>query len=365
MSRTILYYPTIEVPTSGLWIRRALLYWDHVAAIVPGGYGNFADENAIQRLTPEMRDLYERGIFRPLNPGLLFMDAGIESALLSDLDRELQRPRFALVGKRVTRQKKNNSRLDPAKVFLIYKDKTSARVFDKLNAVGLAAETGDPSMYSFDFFTGQIYMALLAKYLAAKQTHPTIPGTDIGFLLNRAHGKNVGANLEPILSATLSDTIPVPGPCISIQAILKFRKDHQAELLAFRTAVTDFEAQLSAVEEQTQIRDLTERFKERINREILNLEKALASSKMSMVLGSLQAFIKPTSPTLLGAAAVLAGKATSLATVPIWTVIAGASVAGAIEVGTHLFNKVQDRRNALAGTPFSYLFLARRKFGKW
>jgi hypothetical protein len=34
MSRPILYYPNIEVPASGPWIRRALLYWDDVAAIV-------------------------------------------------------------------------------------------------------------------------------------------------------------------------------------------------------------------------------------------------------------------------------------------------------------------------------------------
>lgn len=46
------------------------------------------------------------------------MDADIESALLSDLDRELQRPRFSLVGKRISRQKKNVPRLHPAKDFL-------------------------------------------------------------------------------------------------------------------------------------------------------------------------------------------------------------------------------------------------------
>ena len=41
MSRTVLYYPYIQVPTSGLWIRKALLYWDQVAAIVPRSYDGY------------------------------------------------------------------------------------------------------------------------------------------------------------------------------------------------------------------------------------------------------------------------------------------------------------------------------------
>lgn len=204
-------------------------------------------------------------------------------------------------------------------------------------------------------------MALLAKHMAAAQTNPTIPGTDMEGLSDRTFGKNTSGNLEPVLSARLADMIPIPSPSIPLSVILKFRKKHKSELLAFRAVLDSFEAKLTQVHDDAEAKHETEKFKEQITREIIELSKALKANRIATYFGSLQAFIKPNMPAIVGGAAVAAGVATTVAAAPIAVVIAGAGGAGLIEVGMHWFGKVQERRKALKDTPFAYLFLARKK----
>ena len=61
MSRTILYYPEIQIPTSGTWIRKALLYWDKIGAIVPRSYDDQMDAKMLERYSPEIEHLYKLG----------------------------------------------------------------------------------------------------------------------------------------------------------------------------------------------------------------------------------------------------------------------------------------------------------------
>src|SRR5215203_164727 len=66
--RSILYYPTITVP-NGVWLRRALLYWDRVASIVPQeNYESFTRD----AYTSEIEFLSSEGAFREVYPEALF-----------------------------------------------------------------------------------------------------------------------------------------------------------------------------------------------------------------------------------------------------------------------------------------------------
>src|SRR5215470_15555407 len=101
--RTILYYPTIAIPTAGSWIRSALLYWDNIASIVPRSYDDMQDENAVARYEPEIQMLYEEGVFSPVNPDLLVREhysqarkfEGEVLARARRLKRKLGRSKFA------------------------------------------------------------------------------------------------------------------------------------------------------------------------------------------------------------------------------------------------------------------------------
>ena len=65
MNRTILYYPTIDVPRKD-WLRHALLYWDQVSSIVPD------DRKIRNRLSGHIDYLIGEGEFRPIKPEDLF-----------------------------------------------------------------------------------------------------------------------------------------------------------------------------------------------------------------------------------------------------------------------------------------------------
>jgi hypothetical protein len=351
MSRTILYYPNIEIPTTGPWIRRALLYWDHLAAIVPRSYDDYMNAQGAKWFRPELQDLYEQKIFRPINPGNLFMNAATANPFMRDWE--------ATIRDHGRRFRQSNA---PECCIPIYRDKTSQVIFQDLESRGLAADAGNPLLYFFEPSTASIYMALLAKHMAAAQTHPTIPATDMEALSDRAFGKNAAGNLEPVLSARLADVIPIPSHSTPLKVILKFRKKHKSELLAFRAALDSFEAKLTQAHDDAEAKHETEKFKENVTREIIELSKALKSNSIATYFGSLQAFIKPNMPAIVGGAAVAAGVATTVAAAPIAVVLAGAGGAGLIEVGMHWFGKVQERRKALKDTPFAYVFLARKRF---
>jgi hypothetical protein len=63
--RSILYYPTINVP-SGSWFKQSLLYWDQVSSIVPAD----RDGNEKLELNSDITYLLQEHEFKPVFPKL-------------------------------------------------------------------------------------------------------------------------------------------------------------------------------------------------------------------------------------------------------------------------------------------------------
>lgn len=356
MSRTILYYPEIQIPTSGTWIRKSLLYWDKLGAIVPQSYDNQMDAQMLKRYTPEIECLYKEGIFKPFNPETLMRRPESREALRDELKQSLYPSKL-----RKTQTLVPVRRCDVA----IYRDKVACGVFRELEERGLAIRSDDnDDIYLFENRTANVYMSLLAKHLALNAPEPTVPSSDSAAEFDMMFGsdeKRAAENL--IISPQFSDLIPTPNPDVSLRAIMMFKKKYQAELIAFQTAMESFEQGVANCENAKQLRSLIQSQKDQIKKQTIDLSKALKANTIGFWLGSLQSFIKPTSPTLWGAALVVAGKAASLATIPVNWVAGGAAIAGSIEVGMHWFNKVQERNAAIRNSPFAYLLLANRKLG--
>ena len=74
MPRTILYYPTINIPDES-WLKKTILYWDNVSSIVP-------DEDYYRRdivnMNEDMRYLIDNGIYRPTFPSELFTSSNFD-----------------------------------------------------------------------------------------------------------------------------------------------------------------------------------------------------------------------------------------------------------------------------------------------
>ena len=104
IKRSILYYPTISIPTDR-WLRQALLYWDEVGSIVPK---NWDDANLIS-LGTDIDFLTNEGEFRPVDPQkLIKRDDGWEK--LQDLESELKSIIESRMFKNILQQRPNRGR---------------------------------------------------------------------------------------------------------------------------------------------------------------------------------------------------------------------------------------------------------------
>ncbi len=168
MSRTILYYPNIQIPTSGTWIRRALLYWDKLGAIVPQSYDDSMDKKALARYSPEIQRLYKEGIFKPFEPSSIFRDRKAFRRFDTELRAAIKLGSFWLG---------NPSELTAACNVPIYRDKLTHSMFHELARLGLAKKSTSGLLYLFERQTARVYMALLAKHIADSSNEPTIVGT--------------------------------------------------------------------------------------------------------------------------------------------------------------------------------------------
>lgn len=354
MSRTILYYPDIAIPTSGPWIRSALLYWDKLAAIVPRSYDDLQDEQAVQRYSDEIQCLYRDDIFRPINPDVL-------------MEKVAERKKFeAEVVAHLTKLTKHPSYKKTALKVPVFKQKLSNQLFNKLDRAGMAEERHktreDSYCYYFHPKAAEIYMALLADYLAKEDSELTIPGSDQEIAFDLTFNRSSGVAKDLCVAAKLFDILPCPTEDVALRKILNFRKKHHAEILAFRAVMDSFEVGLVSAEDERAMNAFVIRSKEQIERECLNLGRALKGSLITTFLGSIQSFLKAPSVYLVAGTSVLLGQASEIAKVPIKYGLAGALATGAIEVTVQHLKQRRERKDNLRKEPFAYLFLTKKKF---
>ncbi|MEK6408334.1 MAG: DUF6236 family protein [Acidobacteriota bacterium] len=356
MNRTILYYPDIHVPTSGPWIRSALLYWDKLAAIVPRSYDDMQDEKAMQRYSDEIQSLYSDGIFRPINPDVLMGNAPERERFEAEVVSQLPK-----LSKR--RSTKKTELSTP-----VFKQKLSQHLFENLKLAGVAEERKktrqDSYCYYFDATAAEIYMALLADYLARNDSEVTIPATDQNRAFDLTFKQSSGTVKDLTVAAKLFDILPCPTEDVSLGKILKFRKKYRSELLAFRAAMSGFEKGLIDAPDQRAMKAFVIQSKEQIEGTCLDLESALKGSGVTTFLGAIQAFLKAPSVYLVSGATVLLGQATEITKVPVRYGVASAVVTGLVEVSVQHLTQRRERKGKLRNEPFAYLFLAKKRLGR-
>lgn len=353
MSRTILYYPNINVPTSGPWIRSALLYWDKLAAIVPRSYDDMQDEEALQRYSDDIQCLYRDEIFRPVNPDSLMQKAAGRKRFESEVNAHI---------KALTKDPfYKNAPLDVP----VFKQKLSGILFEKLKRAGVAEERNktrkDHYCYYFHPKAADIYMALLADYLAKEDSELTIPGSDQKIAFDQTFNHSSGAAKDLCVAAKLFDILPCPTEDTTLRKILDFRKKHRSEILGFRDVMDSFETGLTSAEDERAINAFVIRSKEKIEKECLNLESALKGVGIITFLGSIQSFFKAPSVYLVAGTSVLLGQASEVAKVPIKYGLGSAVATGLIDVSIQYLKQRRENKANLLAKPFAYLFLAKKE----
>src|SRR5260370_32980405 len=87
MSRTLLYYPTFELP-SDQWLKDSLLYWDQVGSIVPERFARSV-------VTRDLRYLSEEGIYRRFDPTTALKNYAASLELAEEFKQRLDSRDFA------------------------------------------------------------------------------------------------------------------------------------------------------------------------------------------------------------------------------------------------------------------------------
>lgn len=346
--RTILYYPTISVPT-GTWLRQALLYWDEIGSIVPQRW----DDSAFIPYTPDIEYLRAEGEFRPFRPETLIRQPkGWE--YLQAFEKELQST-VTSVGFQRLLGPKHKWQL----VSHIHHDKVSHELFDFLAREGLATvDRENPGWYLFEGKTALLYMSVLAKYLADIDIQATVPGTDrreYEKLIYDAPSRGRGF---ACLDTRFRNALPIPRDDVPLSEILEFKRRRRAELLNFRQQIGHFQKQLSQVENRREVKQIVTSFGESIEKGLNALSTLLSDAKIETTAGSLKTIINAKSPTLWGTLGVIVNQATKVMELPIQWTLPGLGVLGLIEVGYYLIDKRNERRATLRNSPFAYLYHA-------
>jgi hypothetical protein len=344
--KTILYYPTITIPT-GAWLRQALLYWDEIGSIVPHDQGR----NLVSYST-DVEWLKNERVFRPFSPQIGRGGGTVVNEFKSELFEAVGSADFRKVLPTLTK------RTFSARV---HKDKVSDEVFELLKGKHLAQEKRDDShWYHFENAVALLYMAKLAKYLAAEDEQPTVIGTDLREYERLNFGTGVLKNGVISLTAGFLNVLPVPREDVSLGDILDFKRRRHDHLLHFRQMLDDFETKLAACKSNVETKNAVAAFSTKLQASLADLETVLKDAKIATFWGSMESLIKINSPAWLPPALVGLGRVASIAVVPVSWAIGGAAVAGTIVVGKYLIDKRNERRAVMRQSQLSYFFEAKR-----
>jgi len=359
MSRTILYYPNISIPT-GSWLRNALLYWDKVSSIIPQSYNG----ELLKELSPDITFLRSEGYFRPIAPeDLIFKQDNWQ--IFEEFQREfrekVQSSDFARF--KAERNFSNNhlSKIAPFPLLEIHANKTTNELFYFLEELGLATiDRKNPGWLLFETTTALLYMALLAKYLADIDSASTSIGTDLS--VYESFNFKGGDKNESFLSLNIefNNLLPTPNPSVSIRKIIDFKVRRADNLINFRKLLLNFQTRLATAESVPEIKDLTNEFRETVIVGVRDLKAAMTDSNIEFVLKSTKSLIDIKEPTLYAAIGTYLAERNSLIHAPIVSEVLGVATMAALQVGTSYIESRNKQRAEIRNSPFSYVYYAQK-----
>jgi hypothetical protein len=345
--RTILYYPTIEVP-NGVWLRRALLYWDRVASIVPQeDYSTYRRET----YTADVDFLSSEGVFKEVAPEYLLDRYDVASQFVEEFESAVTSEGFQrLLPSHRTRRfrgRLHHSKINVQTMEFLAREKLTqppdnSRVVDYGPWVPIEENTA------------LLYMSLLAKYLTYVDTDTAVTGTDREEYMRLSYAPLPGEGRVACLDVRFNNILPVPREDVPLDKILRFKQDREAELIGFRQLMDDFYRQLSKAPDEAAAKLVLTQFREQIQKGISDLTDQLKDARIATIGGSLTTLSRPLAEGLMES--ILTG---GILSVPL---LVGRAIGGLIELVPNLIGARKEQRTELRQSPFAYLYHAERTF---
>jgi hypothetical protein len=342
------------VCTDQQWIRQALLYWDEIGSIVPEQVWN--ELQRYQYKDAEINPLNDLDLYRPFFPEDLRRKGG----------SKLQDQFYTEFFQRLDYFDHNHTFRDNEPCYPIYESKEMREhLFDDLKQRGLATRkykkvipvsNGNQPIIFLEKNTADIYMSLLAEYLASNDTSITVPYTDQRWSVDYAFGTldaTGGSNSAEIF---FDRVLPVPAEDVSLDTIIEFKDDHRSELLQFRKLIDSFQTEMQSITDPRSLRDFSIRCGEDIELGVRNLQADLNDHKIKTQWGTLGALVDIPLPKWLE---LLVSAGLSSTNPYLLCAFGGiAAVDAGIRVGAYRAKQNRERNQILRESPYSYVYHA-------
>jgi hypothetical protein len=359
--KVAVYYPEIAIPDRK-WLTQAVLYYDGVASIVPGDMqlwtqrqveetakrlGQIPEELAI--ISDDVLRLMDDGQYTALRPNdLFFGEDGDPDEFANDFLAALVSDRF---------QRSLGKREGWCLNAPIHRRKGKNELFELLIDQGYAKYDDDGEWVMMERSTAHLYMAVLAKHLAAYQPYSAVPSTSTDGSFMRDISFRIGENVEGVCIAEVlfKDVLPCPAPGTPMKDILAFKRKWSDELSRFRLEVSGLEEKLARARTAEEIKAIVNDFADKKNVGLAELQKAIKDAKFNIAVRSLESLVQIRSPALWLSLSALAHQAAKITDVPIPLMVAGAVTSGSVLVGATVASGLRGLKSKLEGHAFSYV----------
>lgn len=342
MSRTLLYYPTFELPSSS-WLKTSLLYWDEVGSIVPHRMGRVLE-------TPNLKYLLGEGIYKRFDPEPYLNDHNHAKNFTDEFVQRLDAPEF----------KAEMMRNDSGQYWSIAFEKMTYDAWTVLKDKDLALkESSMDGWVRVKKPAAIIYMGLLAKALASNDAEYVQPSTDNIDYEDIIYRCSAIQSPLPGIALSLKRLLPKVSADTSLQSVIEFRRSRGDELLRFRQLVDECQAKISKCESEDEAKLTLTQFMEKYELASSDMKRVMEEKGIRYTVGIMRAIFGAKSPAwLAGGAAGLAGSLSFNPLVIAVAAVGGFVAGGSVEVANYLLD-AKDKQRSLLESPFSYLYSAK------
>jgi hypothetical protein len=332
MTRTLLYYPTIDI-TNPQWVKNSILYWDSIGSIVPRNLEKKYLSSTI------IKTLQTAGLFEPFYP-----EDHVEK------ERGLAREFIDRHQSLRTRKLLKSSPPNPG-YFKVSYWKFPDEVRNYLLEHKYAIRSRD--WLVLDRLDGLLYMSVLAKYIADQTTYMLVtPGTDHLEYQDLAFRANDLKNSIRGAQVTIRGYLPMPVVDVPLIKIIEFKKKREDELQRFQKTIDVYNSRLNHATEDREVREIIRDFRVEMPREVEHIGKLFDDQKISYVLGAVKTLIGIGVPSSLEFF-------TSLSYIlPTWLKILITGTAGAISIGSYMLDIRDKQREISEKSAYSYVYYA-------
>jgi hypothetical protein len=385
---TALYYPTILIPR-GSWLNYTLLYWEQLASIKPQSWidnvenvyldkqddhsiysdpsGNFPiEKNWVNTWDHpdwflsirECKDLEDAGYLRTIKPEKLVHDF--------DKWKKFEHEFKSIINSRRNLPKCGQNRLSIDETWIqtdkISQDLGQFLILKKLVCKEIQ-QKDNLDYYLFERETGEIYMTLLARYLADSDSKTTIPLTifDESWEINY---KPID-NKQKFVCVNVMMNLPVPTETVSLEKILDFRKKNHPDFEKLQESIANLELRVKKMDNESDVEDECKKYIRNITIDVENIKQKFQDEQIKTISAAIRASLSKEELTKAAGSGLIVNKIFSMATgLPITPLTyAVASAAGIIEQSSlRIFdgwinNKTKENAD-LREFPFSYFYKA-------